>query len=60
MIGVKLLHCGVTMKVGMLGGMEWFGLQFNYSIETDLQPASQVLQAENIENYKLESFAATR
>ena len=37
-------------------GMEWFGLQFNYSIETDLQPASQVLQAENIENYNLKAL----
>ncbi len=37
-------------------GKEWFGLQFNYSIQTDLQPASQVLQAQNIENYNLKAL----
>jgi ATP-dependent helicase HepA len=37
-------------------GKEWFGLQFNYSIQTDLQPAEQVLQAQNIENYNLKAL----
>lgn len=37
-------------------GMEWFGLQFNYSIETDLQPVEQVLKSENIENYNLKAL----
>ncbi|MEK0177989.1 protein DpdE [Microcoleus anatoxicus] len=37
-------------------GKEWFGLQFNYSIQTDLQPASQVLKAKNIENYNLKAL----
>jgi ATP-dependent helicase HepA len=36
--------------------MEWFGLQFNYSIQTDLQPAEQVLQSRNIENYNLKAL----
>ena len=37
-------------------GMEWFGFQFNYSIQTDVQPAEQVLQAQNIENYNLKAL----
>jgi ATP-dependent helicase HepA len=37
-------------------GKEWFGLQFNYSIETHLQPAEQVLQEQNIENYNLKAL----
>ncbi|MEG5101564.1 MULTISPECIES: protein DpdE [unclassified Microcoleus] len=37
-------------------GKEWFGFQFNYSIQTDVQPAEQVLQAQNIENYNLKAL----
>ncbi|MEG4208705.1 protein DpdE [Microcoleus sp. S13_B4] len=37
-------------------GMEWFGFQFNYSIQTDVQPADKVLQAQNIENYNLKAL----
>ena len=37
-------------------GKEWFGFQFNYSIQTDVQPAAQVLQAQNIENYNLKAL----
>jgi len=37
-------------------GMEWFGFQFNYSIQTDVQPAEQVLQGQNIENYNLKAL----
>jgi ATP-dependent helicase HepA len=37
-------------------GMEWFGLQFNYSIETDLQPVAQVLQSQDIENFNLKAL----
>lgn len=37
-------------------GKEWFGLQFNYSIQTDLQPVEQVLQSQNIENYNLKAL----
>ena len=37
-------------------GMEWFGFQFNYSIQTDVQPAQQVLQAQNIENYNVKAL----
>lgn len=37
-------------------GKEWFGLQFNYSIQTDLQPAEQVLRDQNIENYNLKAL----
>ncbi|WP_445248270.1 protein DpdE [Microcoleus sp. OTE_8_concoct_300] len=37
-------------------GKEWFGFQFNYSIQTDVQPAQQVLEAQNIENYNLKAL----
>ncbi|MCC3448381.1 MAG: DEAD/DEAH box helicase [Microcoleus sp. PH2017_29_MFU_D_A] len=37
-------------------GKEWFGFQFNYSIQTDVQPAAQILQAQNIENYNLKAL----
>ncbi|MEG3984415.1 protein DpdE [Microcoleus sp. T3B2] len=37
-------------------GKEWFGFQFNYSIQTDVQPAQQILQAQNIENYNLKAL----
>ncbi|MEG4282028.1 protein DpdE [Microcoleus sp. A006_D1] len=37
-------------------GKEWFGFQFNYSIQTDVQPSEQVLQAQNIENYNLKAL----
>ncbi len=37
-------------------GNEWFGFQFNYSIQTDVQPAQQVLEAQNIENYNLKAL----
>jgi ATP-dependent helicase HepA len=37
-------------------GMEWFGLQFNYSILTDLQPVEQILREQNIENYNLKAL----
>jgi len=37
-------------------GMEWFGFQFNYSIQTDVEPAALVLQAQNIENYNLKAL----
>ncbi|MCW6050540.1 helicase [Lyngbya sp. CCAP 1446/10] len=37
-------------------GKEWFGFQFNYSIQTDVEPAALVLQAQNIENYNLKAL----
>jgi ATP-dependent helicase HepA len=37
-------------------GKEWFGLQFNYAIETDLQPVEQVLKEQIIENYNLKTL----
>lgn len=37
-------------------GKEWFGFQFNYSIQTDVQPAQQVLAAQSIENYNLKAL----
>jgi ATP-dependent helicase HepA len=37
-------------------GKEWFGFQFNYSIQTDVQQAQQVLEAQNIENYNLKAL----
>ncbi|WP_293128895.1 protein DpdE [Microcoleus sp. bin38.metabat.b11b12b14.051] len=37
-------------------GKEWFGFQFNYSIQTDVQPAAEVLQAQNIDNYNLKAL----
>jgi ATP-dependent helicase HepA len=37
-------------------GKEWFGFQFNYSIQTDVQPTQEVLQAQNIENYNLKAL----
>ena len=37
-------------------GKEWFGFQFNYSIQTDVQPVQQVLEAQNIENYNLKAL----
>ncbi|MEG4014282.1 MULTISPECIES: protein DpdE [unclassified Microcoleus] len=37
-------------------GMEWFGFQFNYSIQTDVEPAALVLQAQSIDNYNLKAL----